>query len=474
MKASDFAKRVVARYNDGRVKTAGILEEPAGPDAGAVSGPPQEEGGDLGRKRNIPKNHPFDAKALKPMAKALWATSVSLGHALTAYRHLSRLKSATISPDGMLGGRGYVMSVKDTRQKLNEACESLSAIADTLFDEIQAPHWKPKLALLDENDAGDIAQFIQEAQDNLADPEEDAEQEIVEIEQSNDEAVGVEDDAEAEGFDEKALAEEESPEQEEPSEEGDESLEKAEPEESEEQEGVDEEEVSVKPPGPKSPKKAPKKSKRPGLKQANSSLPVGTLPGGPRVEHLDNDEGPGPYGSWNPDEDQTSDTWQVGPREPDYTKWASSVMPDDSETPTDGDDFGLGYGAKGTGLDHPRRNTDGRGEWGPRSELPGSPFGATDDDTAVLIDVHLNDRRAVLNTLLPGDTAEPVARSDYYDGDKGNVVNSWDPGTALPGEESVPVEPAPSFIDTFYLHEDVNTPFVTYDRIDPEEELGNG
>lgn len=459
VKASDFAKRVVSRYyDDGRSKMAAVLEEAPGP----IS-EPQEEGGDLGRKRNIPKNHPFDAKALKPMAKALWATSVSLGHALTAYRHLSRLKSATISPDGMLGGRGYVMSVKDTRQKLNEACESLSAIADTLFDEIQAPHWKPRLAQLDENDAQDIAQFVQEAQDNLADPEEDAEQEIVEIEQANDEPDELEGGQDTDELDDGDPSDEES----EASISSDQEDAEAEAEDQEDAEVADSEPFS---------KKAPKKSKRPGLKQANSSLPVGTLPGGPRVEHLDNDEGPGPYGSWNPDEDQTSDTWQVGPRGPDYTKWANSALPDDSETPTEGDDFGLGFGAKGQGLDHPRRNTDGRGEWGPRSGLPGSPFGSSfDSDSGALIDVHLNERRAV-NALLPGDTAEPVARSDYYDGAKGNVVNAWDPEaeSSLPGEEAVPIEPAPSLMDTFYLHEDVNTPFVTYDRFDPEEELGNG
>src|ERR1700743_2705909 len=93
--------------------------------------PPQPEeggGGDspVGGKRNIPKDHPYDPKALKPMATALWAASVSLGHALTAYRHLSRLKSATISPDGMLGGRGYIMGVPDVRKKLYAACEALS------------------------------------------------------------------------------------------------------------------------------------------------------------------------------------------------------------------------------------------------------------------------------------------------------------------------------------------------------------
>ncbi len=107
-------------------------------------------------KRNIPADHPYNPRALKPMSKALYACSVALGNTLTAYREFSRIKSATVSPDGLLGGRGYVMGVRDIRQKMWDASEALSAIADTLHDEIQAAHWKPKLALLDENDQEDV------------------------------------------------------------------------------------------------------------------------------------------------------------------------------------------------------------------------------------------------------------------------------------------------------------------------------
>ena len=100
------------------------------------NGPPPPINGPT--KRNIPANHQFDPKALKPMSKALWAASVFLGHALTAYRHFTRLKSTSVSPDGMLGGRGFVMNVRDVRAKLNEAVEALSAISDTLHDEIRS------------------------------------------------------------------------------------------------------------------------------------------------------------------------------------------------------------------------------------------------------------------------------------------------------------------------------------------------
>jgi len=100
--------------------------------------PPPPPGGPS--KRNIPTEHAYDPKALKPMSKALYAASVALGHSLAAYREFSRVKSATVSPDGMLGGRGYVMGIRDMRQRMYDASEALSAVVDTLHDEINAPH----------------------------------------------------------------------------------------------------------------------------------------------------------------------------------------------------------------------------------------------------------------------------------------------------------------------------------------------
>lgn len=217
MKASDVARRVVARYTEARVKTAAFppFSKNGPPPSPDDTGPIDDgnSGGSNSTRRNIPPDHDFDPRALKPMSKALFATSVGLGHALTAYRHLNRLKSTTVSPDGMLGGRGYVMAVADARRKLYEACESLSSIADTLYDEIQAPHWKPKLGMLDPNEAGDVARLIEEAQNILADPEDQADEEISEIEGENDkQEQGVDPDVDLADEEEAALEGSESPE----------------------------------------------------------------------------------------------------------------------------------------------------------------------------------------------------------------------------------------------------------------------
>ena len=160
-------------------------DEPTGDSEGtAVMGVSALPGGDQGGpgKRNIPKDHPYDPRALKPLSRMLWAMSVALGHGLTAYRQFARLKSSTISPDGMLGGRGYVMKVKEIRDKLHDACENLSAISDSIHDEINAPHWEPKLNQLDPADAMDVRKFLQESQQILQDPEAEAEGDMEAIE----------------------------------------------------------------------------------------------------------------------------------------------------------------------------------------------------------------------------------------------------------------------------------------------------
>lgn len=133
-------------------------------------------------KRMIPESYKYDPKALNPLAKMLWALSVSLGHAMTAHRSFTKLKSSTFSPDGLVGGRGYVMSVKEIRQRLYEACEAISAVSDTIHDEINAPHWKPALPELPEGELDRVERLVGEANRNLEAPESEIETDQNEVE----------------------------------------------------------------------------------------------------------------------------------------------------------------------------------------------------------------------------------------------------------------------------------------------------
>jgi hypothetical protein len=426
---------------------------------------------------------------LKPLSKALWASTVALGHALTAYRHFSRIKSATVSPDGLLGGRGYVMKLAEMRQKLYEASEALSAISDTIYDEISAPHWRPKLAQLDDDDQEDVRRFINEAQEVMENPEGEAEEEIETIEEAplksskpkKRRASPDDDDAEA----------------------------------SKVPDGGDAP-AETSPAKPTIPKQASKRlddyrwlfdlgGSRPLpinlveelFVKANSSEPVGEMPGGPRVDHLGPGTGRGEFGDFGDSEGPPADSWNADgagisrrdeagedfdyPSEwenefPKTAAWksreAAAGIPDASgdDTRTEGWDFGIGYGARGEGAggyENPSGEGDGtKGVEGPHSGLPGSPAQSSGDTTRVVVDDKLNPRQSAYAALygqglLPQDVAGDVSRSDYYPGAKGNDVSI---GTSsVPRAEPVIETDGQPVLNTFHTQEDVRTPYVRFD-----------
>ncbi len=93
-------------------------------------------------QRTMDKNHQFNKRCSKDMARVLRATLSALGHAMSAYSVFAKIKSRDISPDGNLGGRGYIMEIKGMRRQYMNIVEALSALSDTLYDEMTADHWK--------------------------------------------------------------------------------------------------------------------------------------------------------------------------------------------------------------------------------------------------------------------------------------------------------------------------------------------
>ena len=115
-------------------------------------------------QRNMDPNHTFNQKCNKNIAKVLRSTLSSLGHAMSAYSTFAKIKSRDISPDGNLGGRGYIMEIKAIRRQYMNVVEALSAMSDTLYDEITADHWK-----VEQNKI--LNQVMEEIEDIKDDPE---------------------------------------------------------------------------------------------------------------------------------------------------------------------------------------------------------------------------------------------------------------------------------------------------------------
>jgi len=129
-------------------------------------------------EREIINGFEFDPAKLKPLAKCLRATLMSLGHAQGAYHDFTKLKSAIISPDGNLGGKGYIQRITDMRRQYMNVSEALSALSDTIYDEINAPHWAALAGDESSNsrtrdDVADIMDDVDEIREN---PEEAADE----------------------------------------------------------------------------------------------------------------------------------------------------------------------------------------------------------------------------------------------------------------------------------------------------------
>lgn len=111
----------------GRVRTAGRIEFVR--DQGPV-------------RRDIrAQDFEWRPETLRNLTKILWAVERSHGYAISALRLFSKMPSSEFSPDGLLGGRGYIQQVREMRSGLSQAVETLSSFTDTIHDEINAPHW---------------------------------------------------------------------------------------------------------------------------------------------------------------------------------------------------------------------------------------------------------------------------------------------------------------------------------------------
>ena len=83
----------------------------------------------------------YDTSKAKVLKKALHNINVSLGTLISAMKELSILRGSEVTPDGKIGGRGFIMPFKDMKSIINEAITNLSDVTDSLGDELTNPKW---------------------------------------------------------------------------------------------------------------------------------------------------------------------------------------------------------------------------------------------------------------------------------------------------------------------------------------------
>lgn len=175
--AKKVALRWLIRQAQGQIKhmtrTAGevrfIKDRSGDTNEWAYAAPPPQD-------REINADYNYDPKNVKKLARCLRATSASLGHVMSAYHDFAKIKSAMVSPDGSLGGKGYIQKIADMRRQYMNVVEALSALSDTLFDEVNAPHWSAISRQEDESERQEVKEMIQDTNEIREDPEGWAEQ----------------------------------------------------------------------------------------------------------------------------------------------------------------------------------------------------------------------------------------------------------------------------------------------------------
>jgi hypothetical protein len=158
-----------------------------------------------GEARELGEAGPYNRSKVKHIKTMLHNLSVSLGTINAAQKEITTLKGYEISPDGKLGGKGYVMTIRQLKDHLAEAVNNISDITDTLSDELTNPRW------------GLSEKTIQKVLDDKDKAEEEAEEAAEEvIDDESDIGDGPEEPTSEEGAPEEEPAAEEDPIEEDP------------------------------------------------------------------------------------------------------------------------------------------------------------------------------------------------------------------------------------------------------------------
>jgi hypothetical protein len=100
----------------------------------------QEQQSDQASGRNVAGFKPTPEN-FENLCKIEAKLDVCLKFLSQAMHEFYALKSIDISPDGKLGGRGFILEIPEIRARLHAAVENISGLIDTVYDETRGKHW---------------------------------------------------------------------------------------------------------------------------------------------------------------------------------------------------------------------------------------------------------------------------------------------------------------------------------------------
>jgi len=122
-------------------------------------------------RREISEDFKYNKKKLKHLKHILHNVTVALGTLVSSLNEFSRLKGRDISPDGLLGGLGYIIPIKGIKEALIHSVQQLGDIADCIADELTNPRWNAE-------DDSDVKKLLKQKEEVEEQVEEQMEEEI--------------------------------------------------------------------------------------------------------------------------------------------------------------------------------------------------------------------------------------------------------------------------------------------------------
>lgn len=124
------------------------------------------EDGSSELSRSIPDGYPLDPEQKAELEKFL--SLLLRGHKIIskALHMFTILPAPKVTPDGLLGGKGFIMSLNDIKALLAQMVHGLSQVEDCITDELTNPAW-------DGSDPDEDEDFSDEESDEEESDEED-------------------------------------------------------------------------------------------------------------------------------------------------------------------------------------------------------------------------------------------------------------------------------------------------------------
>jgi len=121
---------------------------------------------DEGSNRNL-DGFDYNKSKAKILKNSLHNLNVALGTLIAAQKDLAILRGSDITPDGKIGGRGFIMEFREIKTIISDSVNSLSNVTDSIADELTNPNWglKEKEVELVEKEQEIVEEKKEEAED---------------------------------------------------------------------------------------------------------------------------------------------------------------------------------------------------------------------------------------------------------------------------------------------------------------------